>query len=77
MISVVSKQQQRVSMSLLKLKLDDSDHDELVVESNLGEGINFSFETNGIDEYCVSVMNRNDLIKIRDTIQEHLDETES
>jgi len=25
----------------------------------------------------VSVMNRNDLIKIRDTIQEHLDETES
>jgi hypothetical protein len=63
-------------MSILELKLEDESHDKLVIESNLGKGMNFSFETNEIYDYCVSVMNRNDLIKIIDTIQEHLDETE-
>lgn len=64
-------------MSTAEIELEESEYDQLVIDSNTGGGMNFCLNNNGWVIECYSVMNKDDLIKIRNTIQEHLDETES
>jgi len=70
-------------MSRLNVLLDKDEDEYLKVESNLGDGLNFKHSlavfngsTTNNEEYEFSVMKREHLELLVNTIQKHLDETE-